>query len=165
MISVQFDKTQPLALSSDKWNHKQSPLEKGNDTENPSYLLHLHFNSEPPSQVRRSGNIKAGFFFLLVLSSSVSADGDFSVNDIAVGSRILVEPTLNIHDFLKLDCSQERLSTSPQSKVVFFFFRTRPRYSKRCSSSNQILYCSTAEVPLDVRKGPSAGLRLIKCGS
>lgn len=86
---------QPLPLSLEKRNHIQSSLEKWNDTENPSYLLHLHFTAEPLQAKWDVLRILRWFLNrTLVWSSTVSADGDFSV------AVRLVELSLNIHHFL-----------------------------------------------------------------
>lgn len=167
---------QPLPLSLEEWNHIQSSLEKWNDTENPSYLLHLHFTAEPLWAKWDALRILRWFLNRTpVWSSTVSADGDFSV---AVNSRRLVELSLNIHHFLIwivlwLRCVHswnDKVSliamTALQNRpcVGFFFFKSGTEVIWLTSLLRKVSLIktnsaksSTAEVPLNVRKGRQCG--------
>lgn len=153
---------QPLPLSLEDWNHIQSSLEKWNDTENPSYLLHLHFTAEPLRakwDVRRI--LRWSLNRTLVWSSTVTADGDYSCRPVELSlnthhSLIWVVLWLQCDDKVSLIATAallNRLCLGLDTVVIWLTSLLRKVSLIKTKSAQS----STAEVPLSVRKGRQQG--------
>lgn len=173
---------QPLPLSLEEWNHIQSSLEKWNDTENPSYLLHLHFTAEPLRAKWDVPRILRWFLNrMLVWSSTVSADGRLlSRCQLLQTGRTQPEYSslFNLDHSVTALCALLEWQgyliamTALQNSPCVGFFEVRrscnmidlitqkgvPHQNKSCKE----FHCRGA---LECEKGPSVWLRLIKCGS